>query len=100
MEATTDLPAPRTLGRLAAAATLPGARNGQKGHQSGPATKSSTTTLTALLTTTTNYYYAFMESTTDLPAPRTVGRLAAAATLFGPPGDRNGQKGSPEWSCY
>ena len=48
MEATTDLAGPRTLGRLAAAATLfgPPARTIKKGHQSGPATKSSTTTLT------------------------------------------------------
>ena len=45
MEATTDLPAPRTLGRLAAAATR-GPETIKKGHQSGPATKSSTTTLT------------------------------------------------------
>ena len=27
-------------------------------------------------------------------------KLWSLATLFGPPGARNGQKGSPEWSCY
>ena len=27
-------------------------------------------------------------------------QLWSLATLFGPPGSRNDQKGSPEWSCY
>ena len=77
-------------GRLAALATLfvpPEAQNGQKGS---PKSLSAVPTITAA-TTATNFFTICFTTT-----PCSLGRLAALATLFVPPGAQNDQKGSPK----